>query len=53
MSLETYAAFTHAGLTTRCRTKILYKRIFVLSKTYFRVVKVGQYLVYDEDRKSA
>jgi len=29
---ETNAAFTHTGLTTRCRTKSLYKSIFVLSR---------------------
>jgi len=27
-----YAAFAHAGLTTRYRTKSLYKRIFLLSR---------------------
>jgi len=30
---ETYAAFTHAGLTTRYRTESLYKSIFVLSSS--------------------
>jgi len=28
-----YAAFTHAGLTTRYRTEILYKSRFVLSRS--------------------
>jgi len=31
-----YATFTHASLTTRCRTKSLYKSIFC-------IVKVTQY----------
>jgi len=26
------AAFTHAGLTTRCQTESLYKSIFMLSR---------------------
>jgi len=30
---QTYAAFTHAGLTTSYRTKSLYKGIFALSKS--------------------
>jgi len=29
----TNAAFTHAGLTTRYRTKSLYKSIYVLSRS--------------------
>jgi len=32
-SLVTNAAFTHVGLTTRYRTKSLYKSIFVLSRS--------------------
>jgi len=28
-----YAAFTHAGLTTRYRTKSLYKSMFVLFRS--------------------
>jgi len=31
--LKTYAAFTHAGLTTRFRTKSVYKSIFLLSRS--------------------
>jgi len=31
---ESYAAFTHAGLTTRYRTKGLYKSMFVLPRSH-------------------
>jgi len=41
-----YAAFTHAGLTTRYRKKNLYN-------IYFCVVKVTRYIVCEEDRKLA
>jgi len=32
LKIETYAAFTQAGLITRKRTKSFYKSIFVLSR---------------------
>jgi len=38
---EINAAFKHAGLTTRCQT---------LLQKYFHVVKVTQYVLYEEDR---
>jgi len=43
---ERYAAFTqtHAGLTTRYRTKSLYKCIFVLSR-------LRDIILYEEDIK--
>jgi len=40
-----YAAFTHAGLTTRCRTKSLYKSILCCQATW--------YILYEEIRKLA
>jgi len=33
LKFVTYAAFPHAGLTTRYRKKYLYKSIFVLSRS--------------------
>jgi len=44
---KTYAAFTHAGLTTKYRTKISYKSIIYCQGYAIYTV------VYEEDRKPA